>query len=89
MATVIGNSDLWTRAEVATLFGVAPKTVTCWAEAGRLSSAGTVAGHQRFHASEIRELFDTGVFSNGEWAGIVDVRETPTRIIDIRAHPRG
>jgi hypothetical protein len=89
MATVTGNDYLWTRAEVAALFGVAPKTVTRWAETGKLSSIGTVAGHPQFSASQIRELFDTGVFANGEWAGLVNVKETPTSIIAIKGYPRG
>jgi excisionase family DNA binding protein len=89
MAALTRNNDLWSSAEVAALFGVDPKTVTRWAEAGKLSSIRTVGGHRRFRSNEVRELFDNGVFASGEWAGIVDVRETPAGIIHLRDHPGG
>jgi len=51
---------LLTPGEVAVLFRVDPKTVTRWAQAGKLSAVRTLGGHRRFHESEVRELL-TGV----------------------------
>ena len=51
---------LLTPAEVASLFRVDPKTVTRWAQAGKLSAVRTLGGHRRFHESEVRQLL-TGV----------------------------
>ena len=39
--------------EVAAIFRVDPKTVTRWANAGKLTSWRTVGGHRRFWADEI------------------------------------
>lgn len=47
---------LLTPAEVATLFRVDPKTVTRWANAGKLASIRTLGGHRRFRESEVRAL---------------------------------
>jgi len=47
---------LLTPAEVAVLFRVDPKTVTRWAQAGKLSSIRTLGGHRRFRESEVRAL---------------------------------
>jgi excisionase family DNA binding protein len=49
---------LLTPSEVASIFGVHPKTVNQWARAGRISSIKTLGGHRRFKASEIRNLLD-------------------------------
>ncbi len=51
---------LLTPGEVAVLFRVDPKTVTRWAQAGKLSAVRTLGGHRRFHEAEVRELL-TGV----------------------------
>jgi excisionase family DNA binding protein len=40
--------DLLTPAEVACIFSVDPKTVTRWAQAGKLASIRTLGGHRRF-----------------------------------------
>jgi excisionase family DNA binding protein len=56
---VTSNDELLTPAEVAALFRVEPKTVTRWAEAGKLSTIRTLGGHRRFHAREIRKLLWT------------------------------
>jgi len=40
------------------LFRVDPKTVTRWAQAGKLSSIRTLGGHRRFPESEVRSLLD-------------------------------
>ena len=42
-----------TPGEVATLFRVDPKTVTRWADAGKLTAIRTIGGHRRYHASEV------------------------------------
>lgn len=47
---------LLTPAEVAALFHVDAKTVTRWANAGRLPSLRTLGGHRRFREAEVRAL---------------------------------
>ena len=47
---------LMTPGEVAKLFHVNPKTVTRWAQDGRLSSVRTLGGHRRFRAAEVHAL---------------------------------
>jgi excisionase family DNA binding protein len=42
--------------EVAALFRVDPKTVTRWAEQGRLTTVRTLGGHRRFRADEVYAL---------------------------------
>jgi excisionase family DNA binding protein len=53
------DDELLTPAEVGRLFRVAPKTVTRWARAGKLSSVRTLGGHHRYRANEIRRLLWT------------------------------
>lgn len=48
--------ELMTPAEVAKVFRVAPKTVTQWAEAGKLRSFRTLGGHRRYPTSEVMNL---------------------------------
>jgi len=48
------EESLLTPAEVAALFRVSPKTVTRWAQAGKLTAMRTLGGHRRFKESEIR-----------------------------------
>lgn len=48
--------SLLTPGEVATLFRVDPKTVTRWANAGRITSVRTLGGHRRFVEAEVRGL---------------------------------
>ena len=50
------GDDLLTPAEVANMCRVNPKTVTRWAQAGKLSSLRTIGGHRRYSASEVRSL---------------------------------
>jgi len=45
-----------TPAEVATLFRVDPKTVTRWADAGKLTAIRTLGGHRRFRQDEVQNL---------------------------------
>jgi excisionase family DNA binding protein len=47
------NERLLTPAEVAEAFRVDPKTVSRWAEAGRLTSIRTLGGHRRFYEHEV------------------------------------
>lgn len=50
------QEELLTPGEVAALFRVDPKTVTRWAQDGRLSSVRTLGGHRRFRATEVHAL---------------------------------
>ena len=47
---------LMTPAEVATLFRVDPKTVTRWADAGKLTAIRTLGGHRRYVQGEVLSL---------------------------------
>ncbi|HEX2575692.1 MAG TPA: BldC family transcriptional regulator [Aquihabitans sp.] len=47
---------LMTPAEVAELFRVTPKTVTRWAEAGKLPAIRTLGGHRRFPEREVLRI---------------------------------
>jgi excisionase family DNA binding protein len=47
---------LLTPAEVAAMFRVDPKTVTRWAQAGKLTSIRTLGGHRRYREGEVRAL---------------------------------
>ena len=48
--------ELLTPSQVAALFHVDPKTVTRWANAGKLSAIRTLGGHRRFHRDEVERL---------------------------------
>lgn len=50
---VLNDDPLLTRADVAALYGVEPRTVTRWAKAGLLPSIKTLGGHYRFRRSAI------------------------------------
>ena len=58
MMTAQRNPELLTPAEVAAMFRVDPKTVTRWAQSGKLTSIRTLGGHRRYHADEIRRLLN-------------------------------
>lgn len=45
-----------TPAEVAALFRVDPKTVTRWADAGKLTAVRTLGGHRRYRQDEVQKL---------------------------------
>jgi excisionase family DNA binding protein len=47
---------LLTPSQVATLFRVDRKTVTRWANTGKLSSIRTLGGHRRYREDEVRAL---------------------------------
>jgi excisionase family DNA binding protein len=50
------DDRLLTPGEVAVLFRVDPKTVTRWAQEGKLSAIRTLGGHRRFKAAEVYAL---------------------------------
>ena len=52
------DDRLMTPSEVASLFGVDPRTVTRWATAGRLTPVRTPGGHRRYRRSEVMGLRD-------------------------------
>ena len=47
---------LLTPREVAAMFRVDPKTVTRWAQAGKLASVRTLGGHRRYRAADVEGL---------------------------------
>jgi excisionase family DNA binding protein len=51
--TTIDPGALLTPNEVAEIFRVNPKTVTRWAQSGKISAIRTLGGHRRFNAAEI------------------------------------
>ena len=53
------DDSLLTPCEVAALFRVDPKTVTRWADEGRLSSIRTLGGHRRYRATEVNALLES------------------------------
>lgn len=52
------DNRLLTPAEVAALFRVDPKTVTRWAQQGKLHSIRTLGGHRRYSEAEIQSFLD-------------------------------
>jgi excisionase family DNA binding protein len=52
----VDAEQLLTPGEVAALFRVDPKTVTRWAQDGRLTCIRTLGGHRRFRAAEVHAL---------------------------------
>lgn len=53
---------LLTPGEVAQLFGVDPKTVARWSDAGKLDALRTLGGHRRYRLSEVEALLEQGGF---------------------------
>jgi excisionase family DNA binding protein len=47
-----------TPAEVAAVFHVSAKTVTRWAQAGRIRSIRTPGGHRRFYQADVQSYLD-------------------------------
>lgn len=54
------SQALMTPAEVAALFRVDPKTVTRWADSGRLSAVRTLGGHRWYLQNEVSQLLAEG-----------------------------
>ena len=50
------HEELLTPGEVARLFAVDPKTVSRWANSGKITTVKTLGGHRRFRAAEIRAM---------------------------------
>ena len=64
---------LMTPAEVAALFRVDPKTVTRWADAGKLTAVRTLGGHRRYRQDEVQNLLVSSSISlpnSGEGASV-------------------
>ena len=55
---MIEEDELLTPGDVAKLFKVNPKTVTRWADSGKLVWIKTPGGHKRFRLSYIRKLLE-------------------------------
>ncbi len=65
-----GSEPLLTPAEVAVMFRVDARTVTRWANEGRLTSIKTLGGHRRYREAEVRALLAAGSQSgDGQHAG--------------------
>jgi excisionase family DNA binding protein len=54
----ITSEELLSPGEVAHLFGVDPKTVTRWAQAGKLTSIRTPGNHRRYSALEVYTMLN-------------------------------
>ena len=52
------ESPLLTPAEVAALFRVDPKTVTRWAQQGKIRSIRTLGGHRRYSEAEVQAFLE-------------------------------
>ncbi len=52
------HQDLLTPAEVAELFRVDPKTVTRWANAGKIPTLRTLGGHRRFRRADVMAMLE-------------------------------
>lgn len=60
---------LLTPSEVAHLFRVDPKTVTRWAQAGKLTAVRTLGGHRRYREAEVRAMLHGAVPSQDRLYG--------------------
>ena len=56
---------LMTPAQVAALFRVDPKTVSRWADAGKLTPVRTLGGHRRYRELEVNSLLDKSTPETG------------------------
>lgn len=61
-----GEQDLMTPAEVAALFRVDPKTVTRWADSGKLNALRTLGGHRRYLRAEVEGLLRGATNTDGD-----------------------
>ena len=61
---------LMTPAEVAALFRVDPKTVTRWADAGKMTAVRTLGGHRRYRRDEVQNLLVASSLSSAETSAV-------------------
>lgn len=64
-----GPDSLLTPREVASLFCVTPRTVTRWAEAGKIPVIRTLGGHRRYPAAAIHRLLGSVQFDHEDGDG--------------------
>ena len=57
---VTKTHELMTPAEVARLFRVDPKTVSRWAQEGKLPHVRTLGGHRRYPRVDVLRLYGEG-----------------------------
>lgn len=58
---IVESEALLTPAEVAAMFRVDPKTVTRWAQSGKLHAIRTLGGHRRYSEAEVRGLLSGAI----------------------------
>ncbi|MCU1369921.1 MAG: excisionase [Ilumatobacteraceae bacterium] len=61
MGTDVGHAEpaaMLMPSEVASLFGVTPRTIARWDAAGLLPGERTIGGHRRFPAGAVYELLE-------------------------------
>ena len=68
MRTPLHTEPLLTPGEVAVMFRVDPKTVTRWAQEGKLTSIRTLGGHRRYREAEIRARLTAATRDRSETA---------------------
>lgn len=54
------SEALLTPAQAGAIFGVDPKTITRWAEAGKIPCTRTMGGHRRFKEEDVLFFRDNG-----------------------------
>lgn len=60
------QEELLTPSQVASIFGVDPKTVTRWAVAGKLPYSTTMGGHRRYKEEDVYALRNRHSVEGGE-----------------------
>lgn len=63
------DEELLMPGEVARLFGVDPKTVARWADAGVFEARRTAGGHRRYRAREVYALLSGNEHDVGSGSG--------------------
>ena len=58
MAGDVDANELLTPGEVGRLFRVDPKTVTRWAQEGKIRSIRTLGGHRRYRKVDVQAALD-------------------------------
>ena len=59
-AARMADDKLLTTGEVARMFRVDPKTVTRWAQSGKIGAVRTLGGHRRYYLSEVERAIEAG-----------------------------